>query len=204
MYPTSNEEVDIIVNGKNIQCKSSKHKVYNMFSINTCHLFNGKKIPYTENTLNDFFIFGILNSDDSLNVCYVIPICVMIKLKILSSEKNKGKLGINLPASDYKNDHWAKQFANKFELLNNKNININNFNLNLGIIEMFISKCENFNIICERYDFSSHNKKCKIGNKILQICSSTNIFKHKYCIFKICKNKIWEMDDENIPDFFIF
>ena len=134
-YTSSDSPVDAIINGKKVQCKYSSQIECNLYNFGLSHVINNKvDQPYSENDV-DFFIF----KHEKESSFYIIPENVMLHFGYLKTKKLKGKLRINLYPS-YKENHWTKQFINRFDLIEKEfdlsNLN-NSFNTSMLIIRIY-------------------------------------------------------------------
>jgi hypothetical protein len=106
---TNSNEIDCIINGKNIQCKfvSLPDKRGNYYNIKIAkHNGVGKvKVPYHIDDKIDYFVFEVGGIENDKNK-YINNFCVISKNELhergfISSNNSKGKTHISLYAYDY-------------------------------------------------------------------------------------------------------
>lgn len=113
---TNSNEIDAIVNGRNVQFKSSNTKRHYMYKFHLDRKTNGIVRPYSINDNVDFFIFEIVN-EKYHNGFYIIPKESLINTGYVSGVNTAGKLAIHLAPFDYDRHHWTLNFLNRFDQL---------------------------------------------------------------------------------------
>jgi len=174
---TSDSSIDCIINGKNIQCKSTSAIKQNFYNFSLHKTKNLLSSPYEDIDNIDFFIFEYVNNKNG--EFYIIPINVMVYFGYIKTKINKGKLSITLCPFNHQNDdlsnHWSKHFINRFDLLKKDDVFDVNTVLDMSdVLNLFISHCLYYNIITTRAmdNLSSHT--CTIKDKNVKCLKSTN------------------------------
>lgn len=116
---TNTNEIDAIVNGHNVQFKSSRNKNGYMYGF-TLRRTSDKARPYSVCDNVDFFIFEIVD-EGYQNLFYIISKKILINSGHVSNN-NIGKLGIQIAPYNYNKYHWTLQFLNRFDQLVSKTI----------------------------------------------------------------------------------
>ena len=197
-HTSSDSPIDVYINKKRVQCKYSSQIDKNLYYFGLNHTIDNKiNQPYSENDV-DLFIFKHQYEDSF----YIIPQNVLIYFGYLTTENVKGKLGLNIAPSSYKEYHWTKQFINRFDLINNeynldKLINLNN------PFDKFQHKCKLNNIKCTRNMTNLSVTNGFIGDKTFKLMTSKIENSNTYT-FHILKNNPYHINDLNVPDFFVF
>lgn len=112
--------VDCVINGFNIQCKTSGKKKnnisYNFGIRKNAGKINGKRTfqSYSDKDGIDFFIFEILDYPGNF---YIIHIKEMIKHNRIKTSSHKGRTSMLLPRPDSEKPHWSKPYLNNFDQL---------------------------------------------------------------------------------------
>lgn len=116
----ASDKIDCIINGYNIQHKTSSRKSKDSFPFGIRRSNgknNGKRsfIPYSDKDGIDFFVFEII---DFKNNFYIVPIKILIEKGYIQTELMKGKEKIYIPSPTGKtNSHWIHEYLNNFDLL---------------------------------------------------------------------------------------
>ena len=126
-HTTMDSDIDVIINNKNVQCKSSnRFHSENLFQFNLKTKRNGQVVAYSENTKVEFFIF--IGKENDIFSIYIIPKVVLVYLGFLSSSiYPNGKLSINIPVNNCEKFHMFKQFKNRYDLLKRNDIKYDEF-----------------------------------------------------------------------------
>lgn len=120
---SNNNSYDAIVNNLNCQFKASSNKQDLKYHFGLYTQLQGENTPYSINDNIDVFIFEIVEEKYKNNF-FIIPIRILKGFHFISDETEKGKININLPPPDYrKEENWALKFLNRFDLLNENEIN---------------------------------------------------------------------------------
>lgn len=114
---TNTNQIDVFINGKAIQCKSSGSIEFSQcqFSLRKAGGEKKPNIPYTDKDGVDIFIFNIL-SPKLENRFYIIPINVLIERNFVKSTNSKGKTSLSVALPDSEKNHWTLGFLDKFSL----------------------------------------------------------------------------------------
>lgn len=108
-------EIDAIVNGYNIQFKSSRNLKTYAYQFAIGRRTNDDKLkPYSIDDNIDFFIFEIV-TEKYQNNFYIISKDVLIKTGHVSTPNNAGKITVNMTPYSHGKEHWTLNFLNKFD-----------------------------------------------------------------------------------------
>ena len=198
-HTSADSPIDVIINGKKVQCKYSSELNYNLYKFNLQHIIDNKiSQPYSENDV-DLFIFKHQKEDSF----YIIPENVLLHFGYLKTDEISGKLGINLAPSLYEEDHWTKQFIDRFDLIDNEYKLDNLINLD-NPFDKFQYKCKLNNLICNKNMSNLSVNNGIVNNKTFKIFSSKTKQKKLYQFHASIQGIPYHIDDSNVPDFFIF
>jgi hypothetical protein len=202
---THDSSIDVVINGKNIQCKTStviKRKNTKGYKFSIHHNCKGEKGPYDESDNIDFFIFmpAVKKSDNSEDITfedvYIVPKCFMIAKNYISVNKKGGKTTMIING----NSKIYRQFNNNFNLLKLDSLKIEQFKVFDDIVSEFNNECLERNIIFERnLDNFTINEGFIKGHQIVfrKMSNRESPRKSMFCDF----GKIY--DEKNCPDFFV-
>ena len=215
---TNSDEVDAIVNGHNIQFKSSKHKPdrSHMYHFGMFRRSDGNDSStmrsYNDDDKVDIFIFEIAD-DFHQGHFYIIPKKILIEGHYIETDDQCGKLGICISERTeftQKQNHWSLQFLDKFNILTDKlsqDLQVTYGNLH--------KKCKELNLICK---FNSKNKIIAVSNKCVKHLKSRRLVSSSYsftllmrkdnaarsiCIDDGFKYIIFEICGESSSDFYV-
>ena len=201
LHHTMDSDIDLIINGRNCQCKtSSRERNQGIYDYNLHHLVYGQNVPYSFDTEVDFFIF--MPVDDLDFSAYIIPKDVLLYLGFLSSLRDKGKVGISIPNNTYQRFHRFKQFKDRYDFFNMPNSELTKDKFKYTEKDNIISRFEfqisyrNLEDVINFYvDNSSLQIKCGVvdNNKIIYFSCSIKeevTLKSINCVFKINKPHI--------------
>ena len=202
---TADSPIDVYINEKKVQCKYSNSLHNNLYEFKLHHAINNKvNQPYSKNDV-DFFIFKHENEDSF----YIIPENSLIHFDFLTTKKSKGKIGILIAPLLYQGDHWTKQFADRFDLINSEYDLDKLKNLN-NSFDKFQHKCKLNNIICTRDMANLSITNGFVNNKSFKLMTSKSkpenrkLYYFHTCIHNNNIKNPYYIEDLNIPDFFIF
>ena len=196
---SSDSSVDCIINNFNIQCKYSARVENNYYSFAMYKRKDNLYVPYEDNDNIHYFIFENIE-----NEFYIIPIYILIYFGYIKTDKNNGKIEINLHSSKSNINHWSKYFINTFELLiTNEKIEISSILDMSLVINKFNYECYKRNINSERNVENLSTNLCQIEDKIIKCSKSIKIRGYNY-VFTLTRNKNKNIVIDNMPDFFAF
>lgn len=119
---TNGNSVDVFINGKTVQCKTTGYKLASMYVSGLRKSGKNKsQIPYSDKDGVDFFIFNISTLEFE-NKFYVIPINVLIERNYVKSKSFEGKSAISIAPPDFGKKHWTLDFLDNFSLLTEEKI----------------------------------------------------------------------------------
>ena len=204
---SSDSSIDVYINEKKVQCKYSSILKNNLYQFSLDHTINNKAYqPYSENDV-DFFIFKH-EKEDSFSI---IPQSVLLHFGYLKTEeieskttkKLEGKTTLTIYPSSYEENHWTKQFINRFDLINeeydlDKLINLDN------PFDKFQNKCKLKNIECTRDMSDLKITNGFIGDKTFKLMTSKRKHRKLYYFSTNISDIPYHIEDENVPNFFIF
>lgn len=174
---TNSNEIDAIVNGHNVQFKSSTNKQFHIYNFGLCRKTNGKIRPYSISDNINFFIFEIID-EKYQNKFYIFPKQVLINEGYVSSNNTTGKFGITIAPYDYAKYHWTLQFLNRFDQLIS--------NVNISVVHDRLHKiCIDMGFICE---FGEKNILISINSKRVRCVKHTK-YSTISCTFSLQKQK---------------
>ena len=208
-HTSSDSPIDAIISKKRVQCKYSSLSHSNLYDFGLDHMVDNKlDQPYSENDV-DFFIFKHEDEDSF----YIIPQNVLLhfgylkpeseKLEYKTTKKSKGKLGLLIAPSSYEEYHWTKQFADRFDLINNK-YDLNKLKNLDNPFDKFQHLCKSNNIKCNRDMSNLTITNGFIGDKTFKLMTSKTKPKKLYIFTTGLHITPYHIKDENVPDFFIF
>ena len=185
-YNTMNSDIDLIINNKNIQSKSSS-RIHedNIYYFGLHKKINSQISPYSEKTEVDFFIFTIVQkiNEENIFTIYIIPKVVLNYLGYLSSNIYPGKTAITIHTDEYKKYNPFKQFKNRFDLLRRTDvIKYNEFTYcENNILSRFLLELSKNNIEFIRDNSNAQTNCGFIGNNYINLTPG-NTRKRKTCI----------------------
>ena len=185
-YNTMDSDIDLIINNKNIQCKSSSRlHEDNIYFFGLQKFENCQHVPYSEKTEVDFFIFTIIQkiNEENTFIIYIIPKVVLNYLGYLSSNIYPGKIGITIHTDEYKKYSPFKQFKNRFDLLRRTDvIKYEEFNYcENNMMSRFLLELSKNNIEFIRDNSNAQTNCGFIGNNYINLTPG-NTRKRKTCI----------------------
>lgn len=175
---TSDSEIDVFLNGKKIQCKTScidDSEGLSIYNIST--KINSQRCPYTEAVNVDFFIFIPLNVE--IFQIYVIPKDVLLYLGFFTSQNTKGKKTIIIPKDKFKDNHHFSQFRDRYDLLLYSGLRYFHFQLFNDIISRFENECSKRSIPFKRNNSNICSKNAFVGKYFVSFVTTKKEYSTK-------------------------
>ena len=204
-YHTSDSDIDIIVNGMKVQCKTSSvelSKGLNYYNI--YHKINSQHVPYEEKIINVYFFFMPTNCE---TFCvYIIPKDILIYLGFLSSSKNKGKTMISIPNDLFKGFHMFSQFKDRYDLLFRPDWKWNEFKyFEDDIVSRFEFTSQQNGLVFEKNNSNILVKCGELNGKLLNFCYSSKEYQTRSGInTQFLVSKPYKTFDKSCYDFYVF